>query len=123
MESIILNNTATLILTFAALIICVISWFVKNKPVSAILSVASFVCVLAVVTYALLLGAELNEILTVVLLFVFINLFSFVPNRERNATPSPSDSIETEENVYSCNELGTSSNPDETYNHTVKTEK
>lgn len=108
MESIVLSNTATLLLTLAALITCVISWFIENKTVSAILSVASFACVLAVVVYALLLGAPLTEILIVVLLFGFLSLFAFIPDNKQSVTVTPGDTKESEDNIESCNELGTS---------------
>lgn len=76
---IILNNTSTLILSLAALLLLIFSFVAVNKKIATLMQVISFLCVLATVVYGLLLGAELTEILVYVLIFVVIGLISFLP--------------------------------------------
>lgn len=81
-ESVILNNTATAILSIIAFFAMLVSYLVSNKKIAATVQIISFLCVLAVVTYALLLGAELLEILILIIVFVFVSAFSFIPKKE-----------------------------------------
>lgn len=81
-ESIILSHSATAIISAIAFFATIISYLISNKKIAAVVQIASFLGVLAVITYALLLGAELTEILILLLIFVFINAFSFIPKRE-----------------------------------------
>ena len=81
-ESIILTNSGTLILTIISMFALIISWFLKNQTLSAVLSVGSFLGVIACIIYSLLLGASLTEVLILVLVFVALNAFSFLPKGE-----------------------------------------
>ena len=82
MNSVILTTPATLIITIIAMFAVIISWFLKNQILSSILSVGSFFGVLSCITYSLLLGASLTEVLILILVFVALNLFSFLPKPE-----------------------------------------
>lgn len=84
-DSIILTNSGTLILTIISMFAVIISWFLKNKTLSAVLSVGSFLGVISCITYSLLLGATLTEILILILIFVALNLFNFLPKTENKA--------------------------------------
>lgn len=103
--SIILTNSGTLILTIVAMFAVIISWFVSNRTLSAVLSVGSFLGVLACITYALLLGASLTEVLILVLVFVALNLFCFLSkpenkeniNNDVEASDKQEDPIKEEE--------------------------
>lgn len=81
-ESIILSHSATAIISAIAFFATIISFLISNKKIASVVQIASLLGVLAVMTYALLLGAELTEILILLLIFVFINAFSFIPKRE-----------------------------------------
>lgn len=81
-KNIILTHTATLILSLIALFLMIFSFLIQNKKVALIMQVISFLCVLSTVVYALLLGAELTEILVYILVFAVIGLISFMPKKE-----------------------------------------
>lgn len=81
-DSVILTHTATAILSAVAFFATIIAYLISNKKIAAVVQIASFLSVLAVITYALLLGAELTEILILLLVFVLINAFSFIPKKE-----------------------------------------
>ena len=84
-ESIILTHSGTLILTIVSMFALIISWFLKNQTLTAVLSVGSFLGVISCIIYSLLLGASLTEVLILVLVFVALNGFSFLPKRENKA--------------------------------------
>lgn len=94
-ESIILSNTATAILSVIAFFATLVSYLISNKKIAATVQIIGFLCVLAVVTYALLLGAELLEILILILVFVFVSAFSFIPKSE-NAQSNAVDENKTD---------------------------
>lgn len=102
-DSIILTNSGTLILSIVSMFATIISWFLKNRKLSAILSVGSFLGVLACITYSLLLGASLTEVLILVLVFVALNLFSFLPKPE-NKTDDNKDVLDSDKQEDSANE-------------------
>lgn len=81
-KNIILTHTATLILSLIALFLMIFSFLIQNKKVALIMQVISFLCVLATVVYALLMGAELTEILVFILIFAVLGLISFMPKKE-----------------------------------------
>ena len=75
-----LSNSVILILSLLAVIFAVSAKFVTNKYVSAVLSVIGFLLVLSNITYALLLGAELTEVLIYVLAFSLIGVITLLPD-------------------------------------------
>lgn len=97
-ESVILTHVPTAILSAVAFFAMIIAYLISNKKIAAVVQVASFLCVLAVITWALLLGAELTEILILILIFVLISAFSFIPKRENP------ESKQTEENKKNTEE-------------------
>ena len=106
-DSIILTNSGTLILTIVSMFAIIISWFLKNRKLSAVLSVGSFLGVISCITYSLLLGASLTEVLIFVLVFVALNIFSFLPKpdnvskNEMTTETSDKPDEEVEENEES----------------------
>lgn len=77
-ESVILNTPIILFISFIALLLLFSLIFIKHKIVGFILQVLSFLCVLGCITYALLLGVELTELLVYVLAFMLLNMITFV---------------------------------------------
>lgn len=107
-DSVILNTPIIVVVTILALIMNVAGRFVGNKYVRAGLYIASFLCVVGCVTYALLLGVELNELLTYVLIFTLVGITSFIPAAHPDLPPSaPMEGEEQSkpENTEGKNEL------------------
>lgn len=88
-DSVILNTPIIIIITILALIMSIAGRFVGNKYVRAGLYIASFLCAVGCITYALLLGVELNELLTYVLIFTLAGITSFIPTARPDVPPSP----------------------------------
>ena len=107
--NVIINNTGTMILSLIALFAIIISYVIQNKKIAAVVQVISFLCVLAVITWALLLGAELTEILILILVFVLLSAFSFIPKREniqsKQIKEKQNKNIEEEQSKENGNEL------------------
>lgn len=89
-DSVILNTPVILIITVIAVIIYLAGRFVSGKRISAGCYIASFLCVIGCVTYALLLGVELDELLSYVLLFTLLGLTAFIPTAQSGA---PSNAV------------------------------
>ena len=115
-KTIILTNTGTLILSLIALFLLIFSFAVQNRKIAAVMQCISFLCVLATVIYALLLGAALTEVLVFILVFVILNLISFIPKKEikidetQNATENKKEEKQdklsvTDENKENNDEL------------------
>lgn len=96
MDYVMLAEPAILAVSLVAVIATVAARFVDHKYVSGILHIASFLCVVGCVTYALLLGAELKELLTYILLFVLIGMTSFIPVANEHKAEDKSDAYITE---------------------------
>lgn len=94
-DSVILNTPAIVIVTVIALIMNVAGKFIGNKYVRAGLYIASFLCVVGCVAYALLLNVELYELLAYILLFTLVGLTAFIPT----APPALMESEKQSENV------------------------
>lgn len=77
--SIILSSPIILLLSAIAIICIVAARFVTNKYIGTGSSIVGFLLVLANITYALLLGADLTEILIYVLAFALIGSIHFLP--------------------------------------------
>lgn len=107
-DSVILSTPVIVIITVIALVMHIAGRFVGNKYVRAGLYIASFLCVVGCVTYALLLGVELNELLAYVLLFTLVGITAFIPTAQPTApqsAPKESEEITTVENTEGQNEL------------------
>ena len=102
MNIIILTNPVTLVLSVFALILTVAVRFVARKIGNG-LSILSFISVLACITYALLLGAELIEILIFLLVFVLIGIISFLPDASSRLIDENINENSTEEDDNSDN--------------------
>ena len=103
-DSIILNTPVILIITVIAIIMTAAGRFIVNRYVRGGLYIASFLCVIGCVTYALLLGVELNELLSYVLLFTLAGLTAFIPSAQPNVPQSAPK--ETEEQTETVNTEG-----------------
>lgn len=103
MESVIVATPATLIISVIAMFAVIISWFLKNKILSSVLTVGSFLGVLFCIIYSLLLGASLTEVLILILIFVALNAFAFLPKAEKKEEkkeerPENDGTVKEEEN-------------------------
>ena len=103
MESVIVTTPATLVISVIAMFAVIISWFLKNKILSAVLSVGSFLGVLFCIIYSLLLGASLTEVIILILIFVALNAFAFLPKSEKvddkqDKGPENDGTVKEEEN-------------------------
>ncbi len=79
--SVFLSDPLILVLSVLAVIATVTARFVRHKYVGAGLSIVGFLLAIANITYALLLGAALSEVLLYVLAFALIGITSFLPSR------------------------------------------
>ena len=95
-KTIILTNTGTLILSLIALFLVIFSFVVQNRKIAAGMQGVSFLCVLATVIYALLLGAALTEVLVFILIFVAISLISFIPMKNDKIVETKTETEQTE---------------------------
>lgn len=95
-KTIILTNTGTLILSLIALFLLIFSFAVQNRKIAAVMQCISFLCVLATVIYALLLGATLTEVLVFILVFVAISLISFIPKKNEKIVETKTETKQTE---------------------------
>lgn len=95
-KTIILTNTGTLILSLIALFLLIFSFAVQNRKIAAAMQGVSFLCVLATLIYALLLGATLTEVLVFILVFVAISLISFIPKKNEKIVETKIEAKDTE---------------------------
>ncbi len=103
-DSIILTNTVPFLLAFIALFLAGVSLFISNKAVAVFLAVASLALTLACLVYALLLGAQLAEVLILILCMLFINMFVFIrpahkSEREEKDKEEPQEDDKSEGDV------------------------
>lgn len=77
--NIFLSNNVIMLMSVIAVIITVAARFVKHDRVGEGLAIAGFLLVLASITYALLLGAELSHVLIYILVFSLIGAVVFLP--------------------------------------------
>lgn len=91
MNSVIISNTWTCLLAAVALLSLITAFVIKNNIANICLCLVSFICFLACVTYALLLGAQLNELLLFVLIFTLSNMIVFIPKNESNSDSTTKD--------------------------------
>ncbi len=89
-----LNNSVILIFTVAALFSAIFARLFTDRSFSAPLFVISFLCVAFCVTYAFLLGIDIEQVLTYILAFTLLTATVFLskdngnsglPVNERNA--------------------------------------
>ena len=85
-----LSNSLIILLSVIAVILTVAARFVRHRGVSDCFHAISFILVLASITYALLLGAKLAEVLIYVLAFSLIGAVSFLPGVKKNSDDSAS---------------------------------
>lgn len=91
MNSVIISNTWTCLLAAVALLSLITAFVIKNNIATICLCLVSFICFLACVTYALLLGAQLNEVLLFVLIFTLANMIVFIPKNDANSDSTAND--------------------------------
>lgn len=77
-----LNAPLAVVLSVTALITLLTAQHMKNKSIAVAMRAASFLCVIACITYALLLGAELKEALIYILFFAFVSLIGSESERK-----------------------------------------
>lgn len=82
--SVFLTNPLLLTLTAVAVTVGVSARFVPLKILSTVLHIGGFLLVAANITYALLSGAELADVLVYVLIFILIGITAFLP-RQKNS--------------------------------------
>lgn len=100
MESVFFSNSILFSFSLIALFCIVTAYFVSHKTVSAIVSVCGALIAIFCVTYALLLGAGLYEVLAFVLVLTAISVLTFLPqnkngNKKLNNKNSKTDFAET----------------------------
>ena len=103
-ESVILTTPIIVIISVIALIMSVAGRFVGNKIIRAGLYIASFLCAVGCITYALLLGVELDELLTYILLFMLLGLTAFIPTAQHEMPLSAPQEEQTETEVTEEND-------------------
>ena len=82
-----LNNTLILILSSTALFAAILARIYTERNISAPLFILSFLCVVFCVTYAFLLGVDIDRILTYIIAFTLITANVFWNNEDRSELP------------------------------------
>lgn len=103
MNGVIFANAATITLVVIAATTVIVSWFIRQRIISSIFSIVSYVCALACVSWGLLLGANMNEVIIVILLLLALNIVAFIPEKSQahssEITDSPSEKQKSELNA------------------------
>ncbi len=110
-DYIILTNQIIIIVSLIAIILALTARFTTNKYICAGLYVISFLCVVGCTIYALLLGADLKELLAYILIFTLLGLTAFIP--------MPNEKIGNFENIEEKKDC----NCDTELNHTTDDEE
>lgn len=79
-----LSNNIIVILFIIGIVLLLLPNIIKYKKLGLLLYISSFLCLTIIITYGLLLSPKLDELLIIVLLYGFISLLSFYP--EKNTT-------------------------------------
>ena len=102
-----------LALSVIAVILTVSARFAGHKYVSAGLSFGGFFLVVASIVYALLLGAELEDVLVYVLVFALIGVIAFLPVKNTAFEKKPESEKEKNQDKADESEVRVSSETEE----------
>ncbi len=98
-DSVILSTPVIFILSIIAMFAFVIARIIVGKNVKAILYIGGFLIVAGCVTYSLLLGADIEEILVYLLVFVMLGMLEFI-----RPTDKPSEKHENSTDKITAHE-------------------
>jgi hypothetical protein len=79
MTFVLLSNYIIVILFIVGIVLLLLPKIIKYRKLGLVLYALSFLCLIGLITYGLLLSPKLDELLIIVLIYAFISLFSFYP--------------------------------------------
>lgn len=117
LDSVILTTPLILSLSLCAIILQFITIFIKSNVTKYVLNICGFLCVAASITYSLLLGASLNEIVVYVLFFTLLAAIPFYfynkSKKKNTANRRENESTESQDNDQNSDDKEESSEKDE----------
>ncbi len=102
MGSVFFTNSLLFFVGLIALFCTITAYFVPHKIVSAMVSICGAVLAIFCITYALLLGANLYEVLIFILVLAAFSALTFLPHNE-NENHKKRDEQESHDSSYADN--------------------